>query len=334
MPVTIQVTTNQQPRSDLSSGKITGSGSLTFEGIAPAPGGNTINTIEDVYNDTFGEASELPHGIPSNYHWATGDSDWQLMKKGRWVSGVVGAGYPQKHTPPNTGKTDACTVAYRNIKQAEAIVPWGVVYRGQNNVWGNNVAVEIARFKIWLRRKDNGVWVQGVNTLTNFWGVYTNEAAGGYQTWTIRNNSNNTGIVIRPPLATDRAIHFASSQRTNTLNAYSSHSNFGGAFATCWARKVKWDSGGVDDLDGSNLMLQVGGDWWRDTSAGNQDCGATVFFNNPYWALGRFRYLTRNFQGYNCCIFNAPATYQEWLGSGKPTLASFQNNSALVALLE
>jgi len=176
----------------------------------------------------------------------------------------------------------------------EAMTDWGQVYIPRSGSTATNTRCQIRNVTTKLLRT-NGTWetVQssafGGSAYVEDFANNTNKDAGA------RDESSNGGglsVIVGVGDWAGYNYHFYTSGR-----AFVDVNNIVGVFTTCEARLIMSDTGGTDDRANCKNLLQMGSDWWLNTTTGWL----------PDWSANsgiggsRSKWVTSDWQSYSMC---------------------------------
>ena len=176
----------------------------------------------------------------------------------------------------------------------QAMTAWGQVYIPRSGSTATNTRCQIRNVTTKLLR-NNGTWetVQsgafGGSAYVEDFANNSNKDAGA------RDESSNEGglsVIVGVGAWAGYNYHFYTNGR-----AFVDVNNCVGVFTTCEARLIKSDVNGVDDRANCKNILQMGADWWLNTTTGWL----------PDWSANsgiggmRSKWVTSDWQSYSFC---------------------------------
>jgi hypothetical protein len=209
-----------------------------------------INSVDRILFSMNGPHEGAPHGVPTYWSWAQHPD-----------LGAV--------TPP---------------AGMSSITGWGQIYADASNAHPANVRVELRNMETYVWSKSNHAWTRVQADPHVDGGHFVEDFAGNSAIPTdLRaepDGGNSTGMV------SGYNFHFWPAAGRGTLP---NPSDIGAVYTTVQARLILDNPAGPDNRSQARYLANMGGDWWRTTTAPFGD-GT----NNPAIGEGRFTYLTPN----------------------------------------
>ncbi len=180
-----------------------------------------------------------------------------------------------------------------------AAIAWGQLYEWVNGNPAKNTRVQIRDLAMFHLSKTDSMWhelqsavlVEGAAYVEDFVGDVSKPAD-------IRNEPDGS---ISVTAGDGYNFHFWPS----TGRVEIPKGDVTGCFITVNARLILDDPNGVDDRDSARYLMGVGGDWWESLSA-QWDNWTT----NWDMGIGRFRFVTKEWQGFNLITLSPEQTRQ------------------------
>ena len=218
-----------------------------------------INSVENIINDMKLAHEGLPHGVPQSYDWA---------KKPRVGMGV--------NLPDNWNASTA----------------WGQVYEAAEGNPATNTRVQLRNMQMYYFSKSKQKWIKLQDTLSVTGSAYTENFQGNVnKSADQRDESAANGGGKSVKAGDGYNYHFwPDGGKRATLPA----GDIAVIYSTCQARLIVDNPNKPDDRDSARYLLSVGGDYWYNTSIGWAE-----FKTNGDWAIGRFKYVTKEWQAFN-----------------------------------
>ena len=227
-----------------------------------------IDSVQTIINDMTLAPDAALHGVPSNYSWANGAASPQPMpvpaqnNKGQWW---------------------------------QAMTDWGQAYIPVAGSTATNTRLQIRNVISKLLMK-NGTWVTVQSG--SFGGAayvedFSNNANIGAGERDESSNGGGLSVIVGVGNWAGHNYHFyATNGRANVdIN------NVVGVFTCCEARLIIDDVTKPDDRNNCKNILQMGADWWLNTTTGwLPDWSA-----NSGIGSSRSKWVTKNWQFFNFC---------------------------------
>jgi hypothetical protein len=232
--------------------------------IPSQPTTEPIHSLELIASDM-----ELPHegslrGVPDYYSWAKGPT--------------IGLG--------------------NDPGDFAAITAWGQIYADTTGNFAQNTRVQIRNIKTYVLSRKTGTWDLIQSSATVEGAAYREDYA------------NNTNVPADVRYEADGSVsvnlkpgynyHFWPIGGRGTIDP----KDIGGVFTTVEARLVIDDLTQPDDRNQARLLMNMGGDYWLNTTAGWDD-----FKTNGDIAIGRFRYIDTQWDSFNMTTLTRDEVY-------------------------
>ena len=181
--------------------------------------------------------------------------------------------------------------AYAGVS-AKAMLPWLVIFDGVSDA-ASNTAVEIRNMRTYLKSRATGKWIAlggPVKASGTYYGkpntglpAYDEQTAGSY----------DTGSMIKVPENNGYFWHGWWSAGRMAVDP----ADIGAIFVTVQARLAVADPGRADDRAQAQLGLQVGADYYVDTSTVYQEIAPAI-------GIARTKKITSNWQAFSYTTFS------------------------------
>lgn len=213
-----------------------------------------INSVVTIIDDMKSPHADPPHGVPKHYSWAKG---------------------------PNIGMGN-------NPNNFKAMVAWGQLYEAEKGNPATNTRVQIRNIKAYSLSKKDKKWHLLQESTGADGSAYREDFAGdANKSPDVRQESDST---ISVKAGNGYNFHFWTKGGRANINP----NDIGGIYTTVQARLITDNSQKKDDREQARYLLNMGGDYWLDLSAGWDN-----FKTNGGIAMGRFKYVTTNWQAFN-----------------------------------
>ena len=180
-----------------------------------------------------------------------------------------------------------------NPGKFRAMTAWGQLYLDAAGSPATNTRAQIRDIRAYLLDKHTGKWRLLQQSLSVDGSAYREDFAGDVNQPADVRPAPDGGVAVR--LAEGYNYYFWPSSGRAALDP----AEIGGIFTTVQARLVVDDPSKPDDRDQAHLLLSMGGDYWLDLNA-QWDQWKT----NGDIAIGRFRYVTSQWQAFNMTTLN------------------------------
>ena len=178
--------------------------------------------------------------------------------------------------------------AGNNPKGFTALTAWGQVYEDATGNPATNTRVQIRNLKTFLLSRRTGRWKLIQNSVSVSGAAYREDYVNDdNQPADVRQESNQ-GVSVKA--GNGYNFHFW----TTTGRATIDPTDVGGVFVTVQARLILDSPARPDDRSQARYLLSVGGDYWLNTTARWDN-----FKTNHDIAMGRFKYVTSEWQAFN-----------------------------------
>ncbi len=200
-------------------------------------------------------------------------------------------GYP-RGVSLTTGWAEGPRVGWGNDPPADwnAMIPWGQIYADSRGNPAVNVRCQIRNMQAWYLSKKDDQWkkwvltsrIEGANYAEDFQNDVNIPAD-------IRQEGPEAGISVPPP-PQGYNFHFWSGEGRIVMDPL----DIAGVWVSMEARLIRADEQQPDDRPAARLLFSAGADYWQSpTAAWDQ------WKTNGDIAIGRFRYLTSDWQAFN-----------------------------------
>ncbi|RUT00376.1 hypothetical protein DSM106972_075040 [Dulcicalothrix desertica PCC 7102] len=223
-------------------------------GIKTVQATGPINSVTTIISDMQAPQDAYPHGVPKHYSWANGAE--------------IGMG--------------------NDPKNFKAMMTWGQLYEAEQGNPATNTRVQIRNIKAYYLSKQDNQWRLLQSSKGVEGAAYREDFAGdANKPADVRSESDGT---ISAKAGGGHNYHFWTTGGRASINP----NDIGGIFTTIEARLILDDPNKLDDRETARYLLNVGGDYWLDLSAGWDN-----FKTNGGIATGRFKYVTTDWQAFN-----------------------------------
>ncbi|OKH42960.1 hypothetical protein NIES2101_31730 [Calothrix sp. HK-06] len=223
-------------------------------GIKTVQATGPINSVTTIISDMQPPQDAYPHGVPKHYSWANGAE--------------IGMG--------------------NDPKDFKAMMTWGQLYEAEQGNPATNTRVQIRDIKAYYLSKQDNQW-RLLQSSTGVEGAAYREDFAGNANKSADVRSESDGS-ISAKAGGGYNYHFWTQGGRASINP----NDIGGIFTTVEARLILDDPNKPDDRETARYLLNVGGDYWLDLSAGWDN-----FKTNGGIATGKFKYVTTEWQAFN-----------------------------------
>lgn len=260
--------------SDVATKAVDDTGSVALKAEPSTGQSGRINTIETIVEDMAKVNDFVLRGYESQKHgWYVGPGETHMGNN------------PSFRNSP-FWSTFGNNSAY-NGRTAKAMLPWLAVFDGVNHN-ASNVAVEFRNMRVYIKSRSSGEWkllggpakAMGIN--------YGKPGTGLRPDGEDVVSSSETNSIIR--MGDDRRYFWHGWWNAGRRSI--EPGNIGAIFVTVQARLVAADSSGQDQRAKAQLGLQVGADYYLETST---DYGEIA----PNIGISRTKKLTNDWQAFN-----------------------------------
>jgi hypothetical protein len=175
-----------------------------------------------------------------------------------------------------------------NPKNFKAMIAWGQLYEAEQGNPALNTRVQIRNIKSYILSKKNQKWRLLKSSAGVDGSAYREDFAGDV------NKSPDVRVKSDGSISTKAGngynYHFWSKNGRSTI----SPDDLGGIFTTCQARLIVDNPRKPDDRKKAKYILSMGGDYWLNLAAKWDN-----FKTNGGIGMGRFKYVTTNWQAFN-----------------------------------
>ena len=199
-------------------------------------------------------------------------------------------GYPSG-LPESMDWAHGPRLAYGNNPPLDwfAMTPWGQIYADSSGNPATNTRFQIRNMQTWYLSKKDNTWklwikssnIEGANYAEDFQNDVNIPAD-------IENESDGGGISAS--LQPGYNFHFWPAEGRVTIDP----TDIAGVWSSMESRLIVADETLPDDRDAAKLMFSAGADYWL-----SLDAGWDQWKTNGDIGIGRFRYLTKNWQAFN-----------------------------------
>lgn len=175
-----------------------------------------------------------------------------------------------------------------------AITAWGQLYVDAGGNPASNTRVQIRRMRTYILNKQNRKWSLVQSSKGVEGAAYREDFAEDiHKKPDLRREPDETVSVTA---GGGYNFHFWPSGGRASIDP----SNIGGVFTTVEARLIVGDPNKPDDRSRARYILSVGADYWV-----NRHVKWDHFKTNGAVAMGRFKYVTKKWQAFNCTTLTA-----------------------------
>ena len=214
----------------------------------------------------------------------------------------VGPGSSQMGINPSFSESSPpWSIFYNNPayagKVAKALLPWVVIFDGVDHA-ASNAAVEMRNMRAYIKSRSTGQWkVLGgpVKATGNYWGK-PNSGLPALQEVVLGTTATGSSIKVH-----DNKSYFWHGWWGAGRVAFDPN-DIGALFVTLQARMVLADPGRTDDRSKAQLGIQVGADYYLDTSMTFKEGYA------PAVGINRTKKLSNDWQAFNYVTFSDVGT--------------------------
>lgn len=184
--------------------------------------------------------------------------------------------------------------------QFKAITAWGQLYLDAQGSPASNVRVHLRQVETYLLSRQDGQWRLVQSSLDVAGAAYREDFVDDLNVPADVRAEPGGGISVR--LQEGYNYHFWPTGGRAAING----DDIAGVFTTVQARLVLDDPAGPGELDQARYLLSMGGDYWLSTTAAWDQ-----WKTNGDIAIGRFRYVTRDWQSFNMTTLSLDALEQQ-----------------------
>jgi hypothetical protein len=223
-------------------------------------------------------------------------NDFRLKGYTNFSSGwYVGPGETHMGNNPDFNNSPTWSIFYNNPsysgKVARAILPWLVVFDGVDHA-ASNVAVEMRNMRAYIKTRSSGTWnaLGGpVKVGGTYYGTPDSGGLPAQEEEVIAEYSTDTGTAIKVHGNTGYFWHGWWGAGRLTVDPY----DIEALFVTVQARMVVADTSQVDDRAQAQVGLQVGADYYLDST--------TVYAESyaPAVGIARTKNITNEWQSFS-----------------------------------
>ncbi len=229
-------------------------------GLQTVKATSVINSLPTIISDMQPPQDAAPHGVPKNYSWANGPE--------------IGMG--------------------NNPKDFKAMMAWGQLYEAEQGNPATNTRVQLRNMKAYVLSKQDNKWHLLQSSKGVEGGAFREDFSGNAnKSADVRTESDGS---ISAKAGGGYNYHFWTQGGRSTINP----NDIGGIFTTVEARLIVDDASKPDDRSQARYLLNTGGDYWLDLTAGWDN-----FKTNGGIATGRFKYVTTEWQAFNMTTITA-----------------------------
>ncbi len=180
-----------------------------------------------------------------------------------------------------------------------AAIAWGQLYEWIDGNQATNTRVQIRDLQMYYLSKTDNKWHELQKSLLVEGAAYREDFAGDInKPADIRKESDGSISVT-----TGKGFNFHFWPKPGRVLI--PENDVAACFVTVQCRLIPDDPNGVDDLDSARYLMGVGGDWWKSMTA-QWDNWTT----NADMGIGRFRFVTKEWQGHNLITLSPEETLQ------------------------
>ena len=172
-----------------------------------------------------------------------------------------------------------------------ATTAWGQVYEAAEGNPATNTRVQLRNMQMYYFSKSQQKWIKLQDSVSVKGNAYIEDFKNNLNRPADQRNesaANGGGISIKA--GDGYNYHFWPTGGRANIDP----TDIAVIYSTCQARLILENSNKPDDRNTARYLLSIGGDYWLDQSAGWNDLKT-----NGDWAIGRFKYVTKEWQAFN-----------------------------------
>lgn len=181
----------------------------------------------------------------------------------------------------------------------KAITAWGQLYLDAQGSPASNARVHLRQIETYLLSRQDGQWRRVQSSPEVEGAAYREDFVDDLNVPADVRLEPGGGVSVQ--LQTGYNYHFWPTGGRASIDG----EDIAGVFTTVQARLVLDDPAGPDELDQARYLLSMGGDYWLSLTAPWDQ-----WKTNGDVAIGRFRYVTRDWQAFNMCTLDLDALSQ------------------------
>ncbi len=179
-----------------------------------------------------------------------------------------------------------------------AFTAWGQVYEDINGNPAKNTRVQIRNMEAYYLTKSTGQWIELQNSSDISGMAYLESFADDKNIQPDKRDESHNGGGLSVTAGNGYNYHFWPSGSRATIDP----NDVAGVYTTVQARLILNDPSKPDDRATSRYILSMGGDYWKTLTA-----QWDYYKTNADYAIGRFKYVTNDWQAFNCFAGDAEA---------------------------
>ncbi len=179
-----------------------------------------------------------------------------------------------------------------------AFTAWGQVYEDVNGNPARNTRVQLRNMESYYLSKSTGKWIKMQDSSRFGGAAYVESFEGDQNIPPNKRDESSNGGGISVTAGGGYNYHFWPEGARADINP----NDVAAVYTTVQARLILENKNGTDDRATSRYILSMGGDYWKNATVGWDN-----FKTNADFAIGRFKYVTNDWQAFNCFAGDAEA---------------------------
>ena len=171
-----------------------------------------------------------------------------------------------------------------------AMTAWGQIYEDIEGNPATNTRVQVRNMRAYYLSKSQNKWIQLQSSETMEGAAYREDFVDDISVPPNLRDESDNGGGVSVTAGNGYNYHFWPKQSRVEIDP----TDIAAMFTTVQARLILDDESKPDDRDQARYLLSMGGDYWLNTSIGWAE-----FKTNGDFAIGRFRYVTTEWQAFN-----------------------------------